>query len=1402
MFLILVITLVLSFSFGDTLKTQLSKPLFTLTSIDRRIGFLDISNSKILYFAHNKVYSYDPTFKKSESQVFFSIDSDDQFRLCSKRSMTPIYKLDDTALSSDVTSFDDVIDSDGNDVTASERLFISCYSNCSLGSEKAYQPEKDETCRLTTFSFEKAEVKSKELPILNHRHLSSVQLPPKRTPGRDILLHALQIGDDDKPTGVLSWFLLSTKPQADISIASQGQISTKIANPEFLQLGDLKLHTSHEDGSLLISVLLDTALSTTTDPNIYFSILVAKISDPVSSKIFDGSCPMKRIGRCTIFKKVIGRAKHAVIGKTRILIGVEKFNAEELTDFCSVSLKEVITAYKCLNSGGGGCPTLFTAKNFEKSETLQNLKLSKISSLTKADKEFFFVSGKDEVSGLESIHTLVIDSNYDDDNSVIHDLSSKISLPRSFEVQDLVLRPNIGSFLTTENHVYILRSVFPTCRDASNCFECQANVFGLSQTCSWDRKCLEASRADSENTPDIIRRCPPSIQRIDRQVFYPDDFYNSVTIYGNSLSLDGDVICHRKTFHASRSLINHDSTLHNNPSEGKMFHLSPTGSFIEGHAVKFEVDEKFVKEAKSLSCSVYFKETAVPKFGLNYSAGRLTLPKIPVREPVPLNFEPKALPLSTGSMLKVTGEWTRTGIEPCYPELRLKQGNSESERITKYLSKTTNSTIFFVPPLEKYDFKSSDTYDTQIYMELADSIIKTFEKLKLSVGDPENVSIIQNKTLTRGGVAIVIEGKNLASIPEPVMHVQFTGLAEALLRLDPGNCTPKTDFETSGSWQRLYCSVPPIPEATLVSDRNISSATISLMSNKTLQKFDCDIEELKTCGFHDDLLKKLGAQNKIEFAQLPSIDNIAEPNALKLSSSKDRFLNISFKNLDTNWIKLDLVKVYIGRFGECKIFNFTNSSLTCKAPELIPKQEAIHVFVGTEYAVQVGTFYYEKEISMFLLYVTIGSGGAFILIFLFISLVVYLHTRKRKQKFDTNMEPNQGSLTTYHLLAYPENPIAALTLEERDQLAEFTDTEGMSTYAAQRIAPSLICNIQSKPIGSGQFGQVYKGTLMYQSPEGTESWLDVALKCVRKKEKLLDNKRIWQELISEGESMTDFSHPNVLGMLGFSYIVTPEKTESEFCIVLPYMNSDSLRRYIRGHSSTLSNDILVNFSYQAACGMRYLHEKGILHQDLAARNCMLNIDDSTNEIILKVCDFGLSTKASSQQKATVLPVMWCAPELLLPRVRSRQQTENVGPNCQPIWSKEADVWAYGILVWEIFHEARPPYIHLGQISQKELEAQIVISMERPVIGQHVELATIVELMELCWQVKPEDRPNFEEICEQLDKLVECIGDYRTQTDENFTYNLEAWKGYQSTHHSEGHPRESAQYQNEIGESQL
>ena len=84
----------------------------------------------------------------------------------------------------------------------------------------------------------------------------------------------------------------------------------------------------------------------------------------------------------------------------------------------------------------------------------------------------------------------------------------------------------------------------------------------------------------------------------------------------------------------------------------------------------------------------------------------------------------------------------------------------------------------------------------------------------------------------------------------------------------------------------------------------------------------------------------------------------------------------------------------IGESGECLVQNYTNTTLTCEAPKEIPKQEGIYVYIGSSVSVYVGMFYYEKETSMLLLNLTIGCSIAFLLIFLFISVLVCLQRKK------------------------------------------------------------------------------------------------------------------------------------------------------------------------------------------------------------------------------------------------------------------------------------------------------------------------------------------------------------------------------------------------------------------------
>ncbi|KAI6694804.1 hypothetical protein NL676_022514 [Syzygium grande] len=124
------------------------------------------------------------------------------------------------------------------------------------------------------------------------------------------------------------------------------------------------------------------------------------------------------------------------------------------------------------------------------------------------------------------------------------------------------------------------------------------------------------------------------------------------------------------------------------------------------------------------------------------------------------------------------------------------------------------------------------------------------------------------------------------------------------------------------------------------------------------------------------------------------------------------------------------------------------------------------------------------------------------------------------------------------------------------------------------------------------------------------------------------------------------------------------------CIVSEYYPRGSLSDYLSRHRR-LSEDVIRRLALDVARGLSYLHDKGIIHGDVKPSNFLVDSNGT-----LKVTDFGLSHRAAYYGSSEVGGTMrYMAPEVI------KDGTSSL----------KADVYSFGITLWEICHNKMPFY---------------------------------------------------------------------------------------------------------------
>ncbi|GMT11272.1 hypothetical protein PFISCL1PPCAC_2569, partial [Pristionchus fissidentatus] len=266
-----------------------------------------------------------------------------------------------------------------------------------------------------------------------------------------------------------------------------------------------------------------------------------------------------------------------------------------------------------------------------------------------------------------------------------------------------------------------------------------------------------------------------------------------------------------------------------------------------------------------------------------------------------------------------------------------------------------------------------------------------------------------------------------------------------------------------------------------------------------------------------------------------------------------------------------------------------------------------------------------------------------------------------------------------------------------------------------------------KMLGKGAFGEVYLAEIR---EEGDESY-EVAVKT------LSLNLDLETQIDFTFETLTlhKLNHPNIVRALGIN-------TQSDpYYLILEYMKGGDLRSFLRLYRSgslsplTMNMGDFLSMALDVAAGCEYLEMNRHVHRDIAARNCLLTTRASGR--VVKLADFGMARDVYSidyyrKHGRAKMPVKWLPPESYM----------------DGVFTNKADVWSYGVLLWELFSLGHMPYPGLSNFEVMES-----VRLGKRLLPPGGTPSPMYSLMMSTWHLDPESRPTFKHLVTLLEDMA-------------------------------------------------
>jgi len=236
--------------------------------------------------------------------------------------------------------------------------------------------------------------------------------------------------------------------------------------------------------------------------------------------------------------------------------------------------------------------------------------------------------------------------------------------------------------------------------------------------------------------------------------------------------------------------------------------------------------------------------------------------------------------------------------------------------------------------------------------------------------------------------------------------------------------------------------------------------------------------------------------------------------------------------------------------------------------------------------------------------------------------------------------------------------------------------------------------------------------------------------------------QIWREV----RNLRHLRHPNVIQMYGCTQARSSDSHQWRFLVVME-LACCSLRDLLQdsGFETELSFTLeefdfgrKMQLTKEVCAGLAYIHECNMIHFDIKPENILLNSAGHA-----KICDLGIAKLHAGPNRTinVTLSAMGGTPPYMAPELL-RGDMEFVGT--------PADVYAFAIVLWQIFHPEESP--HPKHWTVAKLFHEVMMNNFRPEIDPSVP-KEVAKIMRSCWDKDYASRPSLRDVIEDIDDIM-------------------------------------------------